>query len=147
MATSASPPELDLRRALRLFGRALRLRCPNCGGGSLFLSPLRQRPDCPTCGLQLDRGESDYFLGAYLFNLVAMELLFTLALVGTMLLTWPDTPWTLLKYGAAALMVVGAVVCYPFALTCWLAFDVMLRPVDPGELPQPLGEDMVRVRR
>ena len=98
-----APAELDPRRALRLLGRALRLRCPNCGGGAIFLSFGRLRPDCPTCGLQLDRGESDYFLGAYLFNLVAVELLFAGALLVVMLATWPSPPWDLLQWGGAAL--------------------------------------------
>jgi uncharacterized protein (DUF983 family) len=137
---SNAPAELNLGRAARLFWRALRLRCPNCGGDSLFLSFGRLRPDCPTCGLQLDRGESDYFLGAYLFNLVVVELLFAALLGIVMVATWPSPPWELLQWGGAALMVAGAVFCYPFAKTLWLAFDVMLRPVERDELPSPLPE-------
>lgn len=134
-------PELDLRRALRLLGRAALLRCPNCGGGSIFRTFLDLRPDCPTCGLELDRGEDDYFLGAYLVNLVAVELLFAAMLAGVVIYTWPDPPWNLVQYGGAALILAGAVICYPFAKTLWLAFDVMLRPVDPDELPGPLDDD------
>lgn len=132
------PAELDVGRALRLFWRAVRLRCPNCGGGSLFLSPLRLRPDCPTCGMQLDRGESDYFLGAYLLNLVAVELLFAVLFGVVLVTTWPSPPWELLQYGGAALMIVGAVACYPFTKVLWIAFDVALRPVEPSEMPGPL---------
>ena len=136
-----SPPELSPTRAARLLWRAARLRCPNCGGGSIFLSFGRLRPDCPTCGLQLDRGESDYFLGAYLFNLVAVELLFAALMLVVLLATWPSPPWALLEWGGAALMVAGAVLCYPFAKTMWLAFDVMFRPVQREELPTPLDEE------
>lgn len=132
------PVELDAGRALRLLWRAVRLRCPVCGGGSIFQSPLRLRPDCPSCGVQLDRGESDYFLGGYLLNLVAVEMLFAVAFVGVLVATWPSPPWMLLQYGGAALMIVGAVVCYPFTKVLWLAFDVMLRPVQPEEMPGPL---------
>ncbi|HEY0972599.1 MAG TPA: DUF983 domain-containing protein [Gemmatimonadales bacterium] len=144
---SATPPthhapELDLRRALRLLGRAALLRCPNCGGRSIFSSFLQLRPDCPTCGLQLDRGEDDYFLGAYLFNLVAVELLFAGLMAAVVVMTWPDPPWALIQYGGAALMVAGAVLCYPFAKVGWLAFDLMLRPVDPDELPGPLPPEV-----
>ena len=138
---AGAPPELSATRALRLFWRAARLRCPHCGGGSLFVTPLKQRPDCPTCGLQLDRGESDYFLGAYLFNLVAVELLFAFALLIVVVATWPTPPWDLIQWGAATLMVVGAVGCYPWAKVFWIAFDVMLRPVERHELPAPLGVD------
>lgn len=138
----SQPAELDLHRAVRLAWRAARLRCPNCGGGSLFRTPFELRPDCPTCGMQLDRGESDYFLGVYLVNLVAVEFLFALAFTVALVATWPTPPWDLLQYGGAALMIVGAVGCYPFAKVGWLAFDVMLRPVVEHELPGPLPTAM-----
>jgi hypothetical protein len=48
------------RRALLLFWRAERLRCPNCGGGPLFRSWFRMRPYCPACGLPLERGDQGY---------------------------------------------------------------------------------------
>lgn len=134
--------ELDLRRALRLLARAALLRCPNCGGRGIFKSFLELRPDCPTCGLQLDRGEDDYFLGAYLFNLIAVELLFAGLMAAVVIMTWPDPPWGFIQYGGAALMITGAVLCYPFAKVIWLAFDLMLRPVDPDELPGPLPPEL-----
>jgi uncharacterized protein (DUF983 family) len=43
-----------VKRALLLFWRALRLRCPNCGGGLILRSWFRMRPYCPSCGLPLD---------------------------------------------------------------------------------------------
>jgi hypothetical protein len=99
------------------------------------------RPDCPTCGLQLDRGESDYFLGAYLFNLVAVELLFAALLGAVVIATWPDVPWELVQWGGVALVAIGAVVCYPFTRLAWLAFDLCFRPVDADELPGPLPDE------
>ena len=135
-----TPPELDSRRLARLVGRALRLHCPNCGGGGIFQRYGRLRPDCPSCGLQLDRGESDYFLGAYVINLVAVEMLFAALLVGVVVWTWPTPPWVALQWGAALLMVVGAIGCYPFAKTLWRAVDLGFRPVERHELPGPLGE-------
>jgi len=50
----------SLSRAPRLFARALRLRCPNCGRGRLFTSWLRMRSCCPVCGLELERSEEGY---------------------------------------------------------------------------------------
>lgn len=144
MSAAALRPVGDVRRVARLFGRAALLRCPNCGGGDVFRKFGELRPDCPTCGLQLDRGESDYFLGAYLFNLVAVELLFAAMLGAVVVATWPDPPWNLVQWGGAALMIVGAVGCYPFAKTLWLAFDLALRPVEREELPGPLDDPMTR---
>jgi uncharacterized protein (DUF983 family) len=143
--------EFDLHRALRLAGRAVRLRCPQCGGGKIFRSPLVLKAACPTCGLALDRGESDYFLGAYLLNLVAVELLFAAALAVVVMVTWPDPPWNLIQYGGATLMVAGAVLCYPFAKVLWLGIDVALRPVEheepPGIVAPPLAPDSPAYRR
>jgi hypothetical protein len=58
-----------LSRVPRLFARALRLRCPNCGRGRLFTSWLRMRSRCPVCGLELERGEEGYQVGSYMFNI------------------------------------------------------------------------------
>jgi Protein of unknown function (DUF983) len=94
----------------------------------------RFAPACPSCGLRLDRGEEDYFLGAYLFNLVAAELIFAIAFVAVLLATWPTPPWTLLEYGGALLAVLAPIGFYPFSKLLWLAFDLLLRPLTPEEL-------------
>ena len=130
----SSPPELHTGRAARLFWRAVRLRCPNCGARGILQSWFRLQPRCPNCGLRLERGETDYFLGAYMFNLVIVELLFAAAMAVVILATRPDPPWALIEYGGAVLMIAGAIVCYPLAKTTWLAFDLALRPMTPEEL-------------
>ena len=147
MTAVASPSEGDAHRAARHLARAVRLRCPNCGGGDVFRRFGELRPDCPTCGLQLDRGEPDYFLGAYVLNLAAVEMLFAAMLCTVVVATWPDPPWAWVQWGGAALMIVGAVVCYPFAKTFWLAIDLTLRPVERDELPGPLDLPLQRERR
>jgi hypothetical protein len=82
----------------------------------------------PNCGMLLERGESDYFLGAYTVNLIAVEILLAAAFLIVMLVTWPDPPWDALEYGGIVLSIIGAVLCYPFAKTTWLAVDLMFRP-------------------
>ena len=130
-------PGLELptvRRTARLFGRAFRLRCPNCGGGPVLHHWLKLRVRCGACGLRLQRGEHDYFVGS-------MFILFTLAglfiygvLVATMLASRPTVPWDLLEYGLPVVMVVALVGFFPVSRLAWLAFDLMLRPVTPDEL-------------
>ncbi len=144
------PEELDTSRAARLLIRAVRLCCPNCAGRGVFSGPLTLRDRCPTCGLLFDRGESDYFLGAYLINLVAVELLLAGTLVTIGIATWPDPPWMLLQYGGVVLAIVGAVLAYPFSKLVWLAVDLWLRPVTLLELnyaasreTPPRGTEMV----
>jgi uncharacterized protein (DUF983 family) len=123
------------RRAASLFGRALVLQCPNCGGRGLMVSWFKLAPACPRCGLAPERGESDYFLGGMMFNIVLAEAVFVVLLIGTIAATWPHVPWSFLQYGAPAAMLLAPIVLYPFSRLVWLAFDLTLRPVTPNELP------------
>ena len=128
------PAELNLSRARRLFGRALRRRCPNCGRGRVMASWFRLRPRCPACGLHLERGEHDYFLGAILFNLIIAELLFAALLTAVVIAAWPSPPWRLLEYASAVLVILAPIATYPFSKSLWLAWDVYFRPVTSQEL-------------
>ena len=114
--------------------RALARRCPNCGAPGIFASYTELRANCPNCGLRLHRGESDYFIGAYLLNLVAVELLFALLLAVVVIATYPDTPWAAIQWGGVALIIFGAVICYPFTKSLWLAADLIFRPMTEEEL-------------
>ncbi len=114
--------------------RALQLRCPHCGGRQIFASFFELKDRCPTCGIRLERGEKDYFVGAYLFNLIAVELILFFCVCGFVYFTWPDPPWDLITYVTAFLMLSGCVFCYPFAKTTWLAVDLAIRPLSPEEL-------------
>ena len=116
--------------ALLMFGRALRLRCPNCGRGKPFVSWLRMRSQCEVCGLVYERGEEGYQVGSYMFAIVAAELVFAAVFLAIVLATWPTPPWTLLQYGGIAMMVVVPFVLFPFTKTLFLAFDLIFRP--PG---------------
>jgi uncharacterized protein (DUF983 family) len=127
-------------RSLRLFSRALRLRCPNCGQGRLFTSWLRMRERCPVCGLKLERGEEGYQVGSYMFNIVAAELVFAALFLGAVVLTWPTPPWKVLEYGGIALMVVAPFVFFPFSKTLFLAFDLLFRPAGSDDLAEPAAD-------
>ncbi len=108
--------------------RALRLRCPSCGGGPLFRSWLRMVDRCPRCGLRTGRGEEGYVVGAYMFNIIAAELIWGALFLALLWRTWPDPPWELLIWGGGALMIAMPFVCYPFSKTVFLAFDLLFRP-------------------
>ena len=92
------------------------------------------RRSCPGCQLILDRGEEDYFLGGYTVNFVVAELLIVLGGAVSIVLTWPDVPWTLITWALIILMVIAPVAFYPFAKTLWLAIDVIFRPLTLGDL-------------
>lgn len=124
-----------VRDLLRLFWRAVRLRCPYCGGKPVLRSWFVLRERCPACGLRMERGErEDYFLGGILFNLFLAELLFAVLFTGVVVALWPDVPWDGLEYGIAVAMVAAPIALYPVSKLLWLAFDLALRPVTPAEM-------------
>jgi uncharacterized protein (DUF983 family) len=125
---SVSHPDISHQSPWKLLGRAALLHCPNCGAKHIFTGFFELKERCPNCGILLERGESDYFLGAYTVNLIAVEALLALGFLIAMVLTWPKPPWDALEYGGIVLSILGAVFCYPFAKTTWLAVDLIFRP-------------------
>jgi len=115
------------------FARACRRRCPNCGAGPVTVRWFQLAPACPGCGLRLDRGESDYFLGAVVFNMAFAEGLFAAGVMAVLLWTYPNPPWDALYYGGIAGMIVAPIVLYPYSKLCWLAFDLGFRPPRPQD--------------
>jgi uncharacterized protein (DUF983 family) len=99
---------------------------------------MRRR--CPTCGLELERGESGYQVGSYMFNIIASELLFAAVFLAVVVVMWPTPPWTLLEYGGIVMMVLAPLFFFPFSKTIFLAFDLVFRPAAHHEL-LPSGAD------
>lgn len=116
------------QRVSSLLVRALRLRCPNCGGGPVFVTWWRLVPNCPVCGLGFERGEQGYWLGAYFFNLMAVETVFSAWVAGFLVVTWPEPPWILLQVSTIILMLIVPVAFFPYSKTLFLAFDLWVRP-------------------
>src|SRR5438128_12524856 len=75
--------EMDVNGAKRKLKRGLKLKCPNCGLGSLYRSPFRMNPSCLHCDLVFER-EQGYFIGAIYINVIATEttLLLTVLIYG-----------------------------------------------------------------
>ncbi|HEX6133026.1 MAG TPA: DUF983 domain-containing protein [Longimicrobiales bacterium] len=116
-----------------ILGRALARRCPHCGCRQVFRSWLHHREACPSCGLRLDRGEPDFFVGAYTINLIAAELLVVVGGLLVLRLSWPAVPWDALMWGLAGLMVAVPVVLYPYSRQLWLATDLLFRPAESDD--------------
>jgi len=124
----------SVRQALRLFGRAAILRCPNCGGGPVLKHWLKLRVRCGNCGLRLERGEHDYFVGSLMLNYVITGTLVLVTMAVLLVTMWPEVPWGLFQYAGPAAMLVLPFVFFPFTKLIWLAFDLMLRPMNEEEL-------------
>jgi uncharacterized protein (DUF983 family) len=116
------------------FGRAILLRCPRCGGRGILRTWFKMADRCPTCGLALERGEaSEFWIGAYVFNLVAGEILAIGIPIIWMIASAPRQPWTAIQITAALLAVVLPIAFFPFSRTLWLAWDLSFRPAEPGD--------------
>lgn len=117
-----------------LIGRAALLRCPRCGGRGIWLSWFRMKPACPTCGQAFDRGESsDFWIGAYLINLVVAELSAIVIAVVMWLVLGSRVSFNVLWGASMALAVLMPLVFYPFSRDLWLAFDLHFRPSEAGD--------------
>jgi uncharacterized protein (DUF983 family) len=146
MPLPLSSPPLHRPSLAALFGRAVRLRCPYCGGGPVFVSWSRLVPNCPVCGLGFERGEHGYWLGAYFFNLMAMETIFSVWFVGFLIFTWPSPPWGLFQITTLILMLVVPIAFFPYSKTLFLAFDLLVRPPSEEDFLVP-HEEARNVRR
>jgi len=128
-----SPPPRS--SVAKKFGRALVLHCPRCGRGGILRNWLHLREHCPHCGLALERGErSDFWIGAYVFNLAAGELLAFGIPAVWMILSAPDQPWTAIEIVAVILCIALPFLFFPFSRTLWLAWDLSFRPLEPGDV-------------
>ena len=122
-----------------LVGRAMRRRCPCCGGGGLFSSWFTMAPRCPTCGLASDRVVG-HWIGAVGMNTIVSFGALAIVLVVGMLLTYPDIPPFPLLGAALATAIGVPLLFWPFSQTLWTAIDIMMRPITVEELdPRYLG--------
>jgi uncharacterized protein (DUF983 family) len=115
--------------ALVMLARGLARRCPRCGQARLFCRWFTMTPRCPTCGLDLERGEG-FWLGTMAINLGVTELVFGATLVGVMVVTWPDVPWAALTVAAVLLNGLLPLILYPSARTTFLAVDLLMHRMD-----------------
>lgn len=136
MSVQNSParPAFVMPTRAQMIIRGFLLRCPHCGGKGIFETMFALKEHCPTCGLRMQRGESDYFVGTYLFNLIMVEMILYVGVFAFIIFTWPDPPWNVIMWVTAVLMIAGCFICYPFAKATWLAVDLAIRPISPEEL-------------
>lgn len=121
----------SLRHSLRLLGRGLVLRCPNCGKGPVLKHWFKLQDRCGHCHIQLERGEHDYFMGSLLLNYSLTGLILVVTIFA-FVLSRSEIPWTLLQWGAPAAVVILPAILFPFTKLLWLAADLIFRPEPMG---------------
>jgi uncharacterized protein (DUF983 family) len=132
---ATSRPTLGL-----LTRRALRRRCPRCGSAGIWSSWFQMKHACPTCGQVFERGEAeDFWIGAYLINLVVAELMAVVIAAVLWIAASPVLSFNVLWGISMVLAVVMPVVFYPFSRDLWLAWDLHFRPAEIGDREPPRG--------
>lgn len=120
-------PEQKGPRARLLVGRALLLRCPECGGRGIYQNWFTIKENCPSCGYLFAR-EGGYFLGAYVLNLLAAEFIPIGLMIG--LLIWSSMNWIVLEAILIPLAIGLPLFFFPFAQCLWMALDLIITPVN-----------------
>jgi uncharacterized protein (DUF983 family) len=104
-------------------------RCSRCREGYIFRSPWVMYEDCPTCGLDFDRGEPGYFTGAmYVSYAMVIPVIALLTLIEHLIV--PE--WSLFR-----LVVLATLICLPstpliwqYSRVIWIYFDRYFDPED-----------------
>lgn len=117
----------------QLFARGLRKHCPVCNAGHLFEGWFKMRERCPRCGLRFERIEGHWSGDLGINTIVSFGALFLTLIIG-FAVTYPDIPGVLLFVVAVLVALVVPIFFFPFSKTIWLAVDLMMRPLEPGEV-------------
>lgn len=123
--TSGSGPRS--RSFATLVGRALRLRCPLCGQGSLFATWFKMLPKCSECQAMFER-EAGFFLGSIYFNYGLTALIATIAYIVLFVIRRDS-------HQLAKPLLLAFVILFPcwfhrYARSLWLGFDQFMDPRD-----------------
>ena len=124
-----------------MVARALALRCPLCGHHPLFHRWFRMDDRCGRCGLRFERVVGHWFGPLTLNTVVSFGALLAITL-GSFLVSWPEAPPTWIIAVGLATAVAVPLAFFPWSRTLWLALDLRIRPLEPGEAPG-LAVDLV----
>ena len=102
---------------------------------------------CPTCTLRFERVEG-HWIGSLGLNTTVVFTVMLLVLLGGSIVTYPDVPLGPLLGTEMAIALLGPVVFFPPSRTLWTATDLLMRPLDAGEIdPRFVVVDPERDRR
>jgi uncharacterized protein (DUF983 family) len=118
-------------------GQALRRgatkRCARCGERKLFHRWVTMVERCPRCGHHYERGDG-FWLGSIMINMAFTFATFLAVFVGGMVVTWPDTPWTVLLILTLTLNLLFPIFFHPLSRTLWVGMEMAARPLEPAEV-------------
>ena len=118
---------------LRMVGRALRRRCPRCGGKAWFTGWFKRVDRCQTCGYRYERAPG-FVLGEVTMNTIVTFGLLAVAITVGIVSTYPDVPMAPLLGVVVVIAVVVPIAFYPFSSTLWAAVDLTMHPLEPADV-------------
>lgn len=92
------------------------------------------RDSCPRCHLAFVREEGT-FLGAFVVNFAATEVVLAITIVSLVAATAPDIPALRLSVVAVAVVTAFPIAFYPLSKSIWAAIDLVLHPELAGGDP------------
>jgi uncharacterized protein (DUF983 family) len=117
----------------RMLFRAVRLRCPRCGGRpSWFTGWFRRVDRCRTCGFRYER-QDGFMVGAITINTILTFGAILVVLVVGMIVTYPEIAVVPIVTGCLVVAVLVPIVVFPFTYTIWGAIDLAMHPLQPAE--------------
>lgn len=117
-----------------LLWRGLTRACAVCGRRRLTRRWVSLRDECPRCGFQFER-KPGHFVGAVGMSTIATFGLLLIALLVGIAVSWPDVAAGPLLVTMLPIAVLVPVVIHPTAKTLWVAIDLAMKPLEPGEAP------------
>lgn len=90
---------------------------------------------CAGCGFKFER-EPGYWVGAIIINTTVIFGTFLLTFGGSILLTYPDVPWTTVLIVTALVNLIVPVVFYPISKSLWLGMELSWHPLEPQEIAE-----------
>ncbi|HYG09526.1 MAG TPA: hypothetical protein VD835_06100 [Pyrinomonadaceae bacterium] len=122
------------RSIIKTLTRALRLRCPVCGGSSIVQSPFHIKHQCPACDALFKR-EDGFFVGAIMANVVTTE--FVILVLYVLCLPIINTRFELVLTCLSVVALLFPVAFYHHSWSFWLGFDHVVETLPKaGETPK-----------
>ena len=117
----------SLHRLFEIISAAVRLKCPKCKTGSLFLGLFKMHSECPHCHFKFER-EHGFFVGAIYLNyaatvVIAMPGYFVLDYFTQITLTQQLVLWI-------SFATLFPIFFFRYSRSLWLGLDYIFNPAE-----------------
>lgn len=121
-------PDSGGARLVTAMSRAVRRKCPYCGGGKIFNGWFTLKDRCPHCNTLFEH-EEGFFLGSYVINIGFTEI--TTVLIVVWLIVATGLSVTEMQIYGVGMAVAFPILFYPIALLLWISLDLAIH--NPGD--------------